>query len=70
MDRFMLAQNPMSGNGHVAILHTINPVAIIQVVDGELVVRYCEDPESEEKLLKKAWHWYKSYLEYEQSKNN
>lgn len=35
MDRFLLADNPMTGN-NTAIIHTVDPVAIIEVLQGHM----------------------------------
>lgn len=92
MDRFLIADNPLSGNGHEAIIHTVDPVAIIEVIAGHkhyppgVYYQHFQDgPEpftlrlhhfftteldSEQhaavvgKLLSRAWHWYRSYLQF------
>lgn len=94
MDRFLLASNDMSGNDNVALIHTIEPISIIQVHNGHIntgkTYQYYGIHESEtytltihhmfttelhakqedkdkqvNKLLDRAWHWYKSYMEWE-----
>lgn len=100
MDRFLLAENPMNGDGEaLAIIHTIDPVAIIEVLfatsskkkyqktfvyinsDGDnehwtLIVHHLFSTDMNglgdevaaemiNKLLNRAWHWYKTYLEWE-----
>ena len=96
MDRFYLAENPRTNSG-VAIVHMLEPVAIILVLEGhtdncnEYNKKYKyinSDKVTEEytlsihhyfttdmnadnhsakafKIIDKAWHWYKSYLEWE-----
>ena len=96
MDRFLIADNPLSGNGHRAIIQTIKPQAIIECVDGHidhtkphrhysftnaagetepwtLSVSYLSATNDNEqqllvidKLLKRAWHWYVAYLQWEE----
>ena len=34
MDRFLIAENPLSDNGNLAIIHTIDPMAIIEAREG------------------------------------
>lgn len=34
MDKHLLAENPMSGNGNLAIVRTIQPVSIYEVIEG------------------------------------
>jgi hypothetical protein len=94
MDRFLLASNEMSGNNDWVIVHTIEPIAHIQVLEGHtnlegkscyfgihetetytLVAEFVftskmhgkkeQNDEMIMKLLTRAWHWYKSYLEWE-----
>lgn len=95
MDRFYLAENPRTNAG-VAIIHMIEPITIILVLDGftngnsyykhftfinsygfaeeyTLAIHHYfttdfneENHESKAfKIINKAWHWYKSYLEWE-----
>lgn len=94
MDRFLLAENPRNLKAGVAIIHTIDPVAIIGVIEGHhqrgqhfrhfsygneqftLYIHHlfttnmnaADDEQASiiaDKLLKRAWHWYESYLEWE-----
>ncbi len=98
MDRFLLAENPMSDTNSLAIIHTVEPVAIIEVLDGHispsgqdtrhghftygdelwtLQVKHLFttsfEPHTHEllinKLLSRAWRWYRSYLEWEDQAN-
>jgi hypothetical protein len=36
MDRFLLAENPMNESGSIAIIHTVDPVAIVEVHEEHL----------------------------------
>jgi hypothetical protein len=94
MDRFLLAENPMSESRDLAIIHTIEPVAIIGVLEnfekhhqphahfnhfGEEYTLYihhmfttnmagldeAEGKKMVDKLLKRAWHWFAAYMEWE-----
>lgn len=98
LNRFLLAEDPRNG-GALAIIHTIDPMAIIVAIEGhsqhtqpfrqyayvnsdgieELWTLYAhhlfttnmnafDDEVSRQmvdKLLNRAWHWYKSYMEWE-----
>jgi hypothetical protein len=33
MDRFLLAENPMNEGGGIAVIHTIDPVAIVECIE-------------------------------------
>lgn len=67
MDRFLIASNPMSGNNQQAVVHTIDPISIFKVQDGQLTVIFSETSDNEklEKLKTRAWHWYQSYTKWE-----
>lgn len=96
LTRFLIADNPMAEGSTSAIIHTIDPIAIIQLIEDHVE---CSTPyrhyqyintdgvpelwtlrvhhlfttefDSEQhyiivdKLLKRAWHWYKAYMEWE-----
>lgn len=95
MDRFLLAENPMN-DGNCAVIHTVDPMAIIECIEGyehfnspyrqysfvntdgetegwTLRVHHLFSLEfdSEQhhiivtRLLDRAWHWYKAYMEWE-----
>jgi hypothetical protein len=34
MDRFLIADNPMNDGSDIAIIHTVEPISIIGVIDG------------------------------------
>jgi hypothetical protein len=96
LTRFLIADNPMVEGSPSAIIHTIEPQAIIEVIEGH---QQCSSPfrhysfvnidgvpeyytfrvhhlmtqefDSEKhhlivtKLLDRAWHWYKAYMNWE-----
>lgn len=98
LTRFLIADNPMVEGSSSAIIHTIDPHAIIELIEGH---KQCSSPyrhysfvnidgapeqwtlrahhlsttefDSEQhhlivtKLLDRAWHWYKAYMEWEDS---
>src|SRR5687768_16306243 len=36
MDKYLLAENPMSDNGCMAIIRTVAPIAIFEVIEGRV----------------------------------
>lgn len=36
MDKHLLAENPMSDNGSLAIVRTVQPISIYEVIDGHI----------------------------------
>lgn len=101
LTRFLIADNPMVEGSPSAIIHTIDPQAIIIVIEGVELFKEGAQPhryysfinidgvkedytfqahhlftrefDSEQhhlivtKLLDRAWHWYKAYMEWEDS---
>lgn len=93
MDKFLLAENPMSDSDEIYIVHALPPFALIAAIvgaftypdadqrifqsfafrnidgvveDHTLIIVYTEASHDQaEKLLSKAWRWYRSYMEWE-----
>lgn len=106
LSHFLIADNPMVDGSPSAIIHTINPQAIILITEGKgfrlarqnekrfknfsfvnsdgieewyvLSVHHLFTTEFDseqhhmivDKLLTRAWHWYKSYMEWEDEQIN
>lgn len=85
MNKFVLADNPMRADDELYVVHLLDPVAIFKVVPKvggfDLEVHHffttdfiADGEEQVDKLKKKAWHWFKSYLktedENESTQNN
>ena len=91
LTRFLIADNPMVEGSPSAIIHTVEPKAIIEILEGHVECaspyghyvyheeRYTlrvhhlmtQEFDSEKhhliinKLLDRAWHWYKAYMQWQ-----
>lgn len=70
MTRFMIATNPMTKTT-IAVIHTLKPVTIFEVLDGVLVSSFSTstDHGKLDKIRERAYHWYEAYKKFQNGKD-